>query len=114
MAVNNNDPSIVYVKEFVIINDTETNYEYVDIHGEEHSLSDGAYLLNLNALNCPYPYIQYYDFEIYIPDQKDENFTVTLDEWGYLTSTGPGMVYITGTYKLNPRFIVTIYLNIVE
>ena len=114
MVINNNDPSIVYVKEFIIINDTETSNVYVDIQGEEHSLSDGAYLLNLNALNCPYPYIQYYDFTIYVPEQVNENFTVTLDEWGYLTSTGTGIVYITGTYRLNPRFVVTIYLRLVE
>jgi len=114
MAVYKYDMFKVFVREFLVLNDAETDYIYIDIYNEEHNLADGAYLLNLNAVNCPYPYIQYYNFNIYYPDQLNENFTVTLDEWGYLTSTGPGMVYITGVYNLNPRVIVTIYLRLIE
>ena len=54
--------------------------------------------------------IQYYTWEVI--DSGDE--TVTIGNWGHVTSTGVTEALIVGTYELNPRVRLYINLNITE
>lgn len=113
-AVYNNDPSIIFTKSFTIKNDTST--EIIEIvTTQTYSLSniDDKYSLVLNETNSPYPWIQYYDWEVFVPDQNN-NIIVTMDIYGQITASGPGFVTLTGTYLINPRVNIIINLTITE
>ena len=75
-----------------------------------YSKKNGTYQLALNSTNCPYPMIQYYTWEV--TDSGDE--TVTIGNWGHVTSTGITEAIIVGTYELNHRVRLYINLNITE
>ena len=112
-AVLKEDPSIVYFKEFTILNDEEEELIEIELDmSYSYSEQNGTYQLELNNTNCPYPMIQYYDFEVYEWVQEGE-FDVSLNYWGQVTATGPGACVIIGTYKLNPRVKLIINLNII-
>ena len=112
-AVLKEDPSIVYFKEFTILNDEEEELIEIELDmSYSYSEQNGTYQLELTNTNCPYPMIQYYDFEVYEWVQEGE-FDVSLNYWGQVTATGPGACVIRGTYKLNPRVKLIINLNII-
>ena len=112
-AVLKEDPSIVYFKEFTILTDEEEELIEIELDmSYSYSEQNGTYQLELNNTNCPYPMIQYYDFEVYEWVQEGE-FDVSLNYWGQVTATGPGACVIIGTYKLNPRVKLIINLNII-
>ena len=109
-AVLKEDPSIVYFKTFTILNDEEEDFLEISLEmSYSYSEENGTYQLELTNTNCPYPMIQYYDFEVYEWVQEGE-FEVSLNYWGQVTATGPGACVIIGTYRLNPR--VRIYINL--
>lgn len=108
-AVNKADPSIVYCIELTVLKETSTDeieiYSYMSYSYQEEN---DFYQLELDFDNCPFPMIQYYVWNTYSDD-------VTIDlYWGYVTSSGPGMVSIVGTYMLNSRIHIFISLTIIE
>lgn len=113
-AVLKKDPSVVYCTTFTILNDTSE--EIIEIEcNMSHSFSEknGYYNFELNDSNCPYPMIQYYDWIIFVPCQEND-ISVTMGAWGYITASGPGIAIITGTYEFNPRVTIIINLSITE
>ena len=71
-----------------------------------YSEQNGTYQLELTNTNCPYPMVQYYDWNIVNENEE----TVSINYWGQVTATNPCECLIIGTYKLNPR--VSIYINL--
>ena len=110
-AIRKSDPSVIYSKTFTILNYTAADFIKIEINlSYSYSRNNGTYKLELNSTNCPFPMIQYYiwdDFEL-------ENKTVTVGDWGHITSNGVFEALIVGTYKLNPRVTLYINLNITE
>lgn len=110
-AIRKSDPSVIYSKTFTILNYTAADFIKIEINlSYSYSRNNGTYKLELNSTNCPFPMIQYYiwdDFEL-------ENKTVTVGDWGHVTSNGVFEALIVGTYKLNPRVTLYINLNITE
>ncbi|MCK9536484.1 MAG: hypothetical protein M0R05_02650, partial [Bacilli bacterium] len=67
----------------------------------------------LNETNCPYPWIQYYTWTVFVPDQEND-ILVSIGQWGHITATGPGYAKLTGHYTINPRVYIKINLTITE
>lgn len=114
MAVNKNNPSIVYVKSFTIIEDPNPNNEIVVIPiYETHNINKGDYKIGLTVQNCPYPIIQYYTWTI---DYKDDTITsIEIDAWGRVKVEGTGELIIRGTnYLYNDKYIVELHLTVIE
>ena len=110
-AIRKSDPSVIYYETFTILNDTEEDLIEIECNlSYSYSKKNGTYQLALNSTNCPYPMIQYYTWEV--TDSGDE--TVTIGNWGHVTSTGITEAIIVGTYELNPRVRLYINLNITE
>ena len=108
-AIRKSDPSVIYYETFTILNDTEEDLIEIECNlSYSYSENNGTYQLALNSINCPYPMIQYYIWEVI--DSGDE--TVTIGNWGHVTSTGITEAFIVGTYKLNLRVRLYINLNI--
>lgn len=57
--------------------------------------------------------IQYYDWIIFVPCQEND-ISVTMGAWWYITASAPGIAIITGTYEFNPRVTIIINLSITE
>ncbi len=112
MAVNKNNPSIVFVKQFTIIRDTKSYTEviYNEIK-DKHKLSEGEYQLGLTVQNSPYPMAQYYTWRII---SKDDTITsVSIDQWGNVTITGTGNIVIEGyDYIYNENYGVRINVTV--
>jgi hypothetical protein len=108
-AVLKDDPKIVYYRTFTVLNDEEEKLEEIILNmSYSYSDSNGTYQLELNNINCPYPMIQYYSWNIVNNSEE----TVTMNYWGQISSTGTCTVLIEGTYNLNSRVRLYITLTI--
>lgn len=109
-AILKEDPSVVYYQEFIILNDLSD--ELIEIECElSYSFSEenGIYKLNLNNSNSPFPMIIYYNWNVVNNGVE----IVTLNNWGIVTSTGKTEVLVVGTYNLNQRVKLIIFLSII-
>ncbi|HPX83821.1 MAG TPA: hypothetical protein PLR16_00855 [Bacilli bacterium] len=111
MAVLKSDPSKVFIKEFTIINDTGSdplvvNSTYKVKYSE---LTNGKFHFNLEKTNCPYPWLQYYNWSL---DTTCHNSGIiaSMDDWGEITVDGPGCFTLTGAYCLNSRVTVVVHV----
>lgn len=109
MAVNIEDPSKVFVKEFIIKKDTKTfDSDPIERYGEiiiDTDVSNEAQI-DLSELNVPINWLQYF-----IWSSSDSDLYV--DQFGRIFADEEtiGNTYtITGTYKLNSR--VKVYITV--
>lgn len=108
-AVLKADPKIVYYRTFTVLNDEEENLEEIILNmSYSYVAENGTYRLELTNINCPYPMIQYYSWNIINNSEE----TVTMNYWGQISSTGTCTVLIEGTYNLNSRVRLYITLTI--
>ena len=108
-AVLKADPKIVYYRTFTVLNDEEENLEEIILNmSYSYVAENGTYQLELTNINCPYPMIQYYSWNIINNSEE----TVTMNYWGQISSTGTCTVLIEGTYNLNTRVRLYITLTI--
>lgn len=111
MAVNKNDPSKTYVKEFIIKTDRLSSVEnpllyYIDLYVSIDDI-DNALKINLNNYNVPINWLQYYLWTC-----EDDN--ILINEYGIITINQYNIdesYLIIGDYILNSR--VKIYINLV-
>lgn len=111
-AVLKTNPSIVYEKTFLVLNDLETTPITISCNlSYSYSSENGSYKIALNSNNSPYPMVQYYSWCIEIPEQEN-NLTVHINNWGIITASNTGYAIIRGTYLFNPRVTLIINLSI--
>ena len=109
MAVLKSDPSKVFVKEFIVVNDTGT--ELIEVNNTfviKYSNTNGHFLLDLTIINCPFPWIQDYFWTI-----TESTMTASMDYWGYISVNSTGQIKIRGIYSKNSRVIVYITINVI-
>lgn len=110
-AINKDDPSIVYKKDFVILKETKTEQLVIECNMTySYSEENGMYTLELDFTNCPYPYIGYYVWDI----ESFNGISVDMEHYGLIYSTGPGEALLTANYILNMRIFLKIHLTITE
>ena len=110
-AINKDDPSIVYKKDFVILKETKTEQLVIECNMTySYSEENGMYTLELDFTNCPYPYIGYYVWDI----ESFNEISVDMEHYGLIYSTGPGEALLTANYALNMRISLKIHLTITE
>lgn len=111
MAVLKSDPSKVFIKEFTIINDTGSEQLVVnDTYKVKYSqITNGKFQLNLEKVNCPYPWIQDYSWSINT-NCDNSGISASMDIWGEITVSGTGCFTLTGTYTKNSRVTVIIHV----
>ena len=110
-AINKIDPTIVYKTKLKVIKETSIEELNVECNmSYSYSKKNGIYQLELDFTNSPYPYIQYYDWEII----GENSIDVSMSNWGVITSSGIGEITIIGKYRLNSRVKLMIHLTITE
>lgn len=111
MAVNKTDPSIAYVKEFIVKKDLETyatspiNY-YINMY--MNTGIENMTQINLSNLNVPYNYLQYYEWNA-------SNDLISVDSYGRIVVDENGdhdTYFITGEYYLNKRVRINIVVSV--
>ncbi len=108
MAVNKNDPSKVYVEEFLIrpeINIDEPIYYYLNIELQAETQTS----INLTSIDVPYNWLQYYEW------QSTSEYLI-IDQFGrmYATASASGNTYeIMGEYTLNERVRIFITITVI-
>lgn len=108
MAVYKNNPSIVYTKEFTVLEDTRRHDLIIDIYDTVDYVEDNPlYEIQLTDTNCPYPQNTMYEWSV-----DEENSDVSISNWGTVTLTGTGVIIIEGVSKLNPKVILRITLTV--
>ena len=73
-------------------------------------IKNGKYCLELTEYNSPYPWIQYYYWEI----STEDDIIVTIDQFGRITANGPGVVVLEGIYSKNNKVTLCITIEITE
>ena len=110
MAVSKLDSSKVFVMQFTIYEDDGTGITPLETNLViEYSETDnGTFHLMLNDVICPYPWYQYYSWDV---DNLSSGLIVVNDYWGNYTVNGTGMFDIIGTdYIFNTIFITIIII----
>ena len=111
-AILREDPSVVYSINLTILNDTSViPIEIESYMSYSYSAQNGTYQLALDSSNCPFPRISYYEYDIEVSTLYPD-LVVSMNLWGYITSNGTGEATITGSYNLNSRVTLTVYLTI--
>ena len=101
-AVLKEDPSVMYRKTFIILNDIKT-YETnpLDYYLTMIIEAGNVEQIDLSNLNVPIDMTQYYNWS--------RSSLLNIDYWGYMCAepTAQGMSFeVVGTYRLNPRVII--------
>ena len=110
-AINKDDPSIVYKKDFIILKETKTEQIVIECNmSYSYSEENGMYTLELDFTNSPYPYIGYYVWDI----ECFNGINVDMEHHGLVSSTGLGEALLTANYTLNMRIFLKIHLTITE
>lgn len=110
-AINKDDPSIVYKKDFIILKETKTEQIVIECNmSYSYSEENGMYTLELDFTNSPYPYIGYYVLDI----ECFNGINVDMEHHGLVSSSGPGEALLTANYTLNMRIFLKIHLTITE
>ena len=108
VAINKTNPSIMFIKEFTVI-DNENKVEELIIINQTYSLSSiDNCVINLTVQNSPYPMIQYYDLCITYCTGEAE-----LDVYGNIEVTVPCEITIEGYYLLNCKYKVKIIFEVI-
>lgn len=110
MAVNKDDPSITFIKQFTVVQDTKTYSQAIySEFSDTHKLSNGEYQLGLDVQNSPYSMAQYYSWRV-----VSKSLTITsvkINQWGNVTIVWKGSVVIEGyNYIYNDNYGVRINL----
>lgn len=103
---------IIFTIEITIIDDTSNLLNIIE-STQNISLSDfvdNKYKIVLDELNSPYPWFQYYDWEI----STDSDINVSIDSFGYLRTSGSGSATLVGEYTINSNVIVIIHINFIS
>lgn len=103
VAINKNNPSIIFIKEFTVIGNENEEEVLITINQTYSLSSTDNCTLNLTVQNSPYPMIQYYNFTIINCDEDAE-----LDSFGNITVSMPCEITIEGYYLLNSKYRVRI------
>ena len=107
VEINKENPSIMFIKEFNVIDNLD-NAEILITINQTYSLSSiDNCTINLNAQNSPYPMIQYYNFEIVACTG-----TANLDAYGNIDVNNPCNITIEGYYILNCKYKIRIIFEI--
>lgn len=114
-AVYKYDPAIIFTIELTIIDDTSNTEKVIEATQtiSLYKFENGKYKLVLDENNSPYPWIQYYNWSVFVPCQADD-IAVIIDNYGFLTTSGVGSATLTGTYSINPNVTLIIHINFVE
>lgn len=114
IAILKEDPSKVYAKEFIIVEDRNTEPITVnDIYKVKYSqITNNKFHLNLEKVNCPYPWLQDYNWTIEMCEGS--NILANMDYWGEITVNGTGCFILTGEYIKNSRVTIIIHVIIEE
>ena len=108
-AVLKDDPKVVYYRTFTVLNDDKEDLIEIELNmSYSYVAENGTYQLELTNINCPYPMIQYYSWNIINNSEE----TITMNYWGQISSTGTCIVLIEGTYNLNSRVRLYITLTV--
>ena len=101
MAINKNNPSIIFIKEFYVNNDNNTYISNpINIDMQISIIAGQAVSINLNNEVVPINILQYYSWE------TNNTSFATIDYWGIIYTyeiAKNNEVIIVGTYKYNER-----------
>lgn len=110
LAVNKENPSIIYVINLSVIEDSKTEIVEIDVYGTWNLSDDSTYKIDLSSKNVPYPYNKYYLWNII---SKPNGAEVNVNYWGIITSNATGEIICEGTYELNQRYKVKLHILII-
>ena len=112
MAINKKNPSFIIQQEFLV--KYETIREVTNIIEASKCIVFNPQVqlyvqIDLSELNVPINWLQYYTW-------SSSNSRIEVDQFGRITASNnisEGIYIITGYYKLNPRFVIKIPIEII-
>ena len=107
IGVNINNPGIIFIKEFTVVDNVDEEVYIVEINQAYSLSSDEELILDLKANNCPYPHIQYYDFDIISCEGEADMLT-----FGRVIPYTAGKIIVEGVYCLNSNYIVKVTIDV--
>lgn len=110
MAVYKQDPSKVFLKQFNVVEDNNTNINIITTYITYERLNNIEYYsIELNDLNSPYPMNTLYNWTI-IESTEDNNYNIS--DYGTILLYSTDTIIIEGVYQLNSNVKVRIILTV--
>lgn len=110
VAVNKENPSIIYVISFNVIEDTKTEIVILDLYETWNINDNSTYNIDLSDKNVPYPFNKYYLWSII---NKPNDANVNVNYWGTISSNTTGEIICEGVYELNSRYKVRLHILVI-
>lgn len=111
MAIDKNNFDIVYIKQFEVLSDDSSIAKTIRIY-DEIEYDETPYLLKLNAQNCPFPKITYYNWSISILSEETTSFNYHINQWGYVSVSKTCEICIIGRYLYNGNYTILYFLSV--
>ncbi len=112
-AIDKKRPRLVHSVTLTILDDTSNERKEFHsniTHTYLYEQTGGRFQFKLNESECPYPRFQDYVWNFQITS-GDINFT--MDNYGYVTVSGPGTIEVVGHYINNPNVYVYITIKVI-
>lgn len=107
-GIYKNNPAIIFVKEFTVIDNLDETPVRIDIT-QNYTIGSGPCRLNLNSLNSPFPKYQYYNIIVITPNAKS-----VVDAFGRVLAIDEETIIVRCQYKLNLKYYIYITLTITK
>ena len=108
-GVYKNNPSIVFVKEFTVINNLDETTIELEFSQTYTLGSNDPCKLALNSSNSPFPKNQYYEFTFI-----KNNIGATIDQYGIVKVNEIGDLEIRCRYLLNTKYVLIVKLKVID
>ncbi len=108
MVILKTDPSKVFVREFTILKETNTDEIVVEIYMTIEARVKTS--INLNGVAIPSNIMQHYNWSSF-----HEPY-VSVDIFGQVLANNSGIgetAIVLGSYKYNPKWLIVVYINII-
>lgn len=108
MAVHKSNPTIVFVKEFIVKKDNRIEDLTIDIVDTVNYAESGQlYQIRLTDENSPYPLNSLYDWRILPPNNYEKVSSI-----GTFHINNTGLIVVEGRYKLNSKVVIRLTITV--
>jgi len=110
MAVYKTNPSIVYVKEFTVVDEVrEDDLVIINTDNIGYAESGQLYSISLTDTNSFFPQLSLYNWSVV---NSENNYHYSISMWGTFSMNGADVITIEGRSTINSKLVIRLVLTV--